>query len=102
MLGEQILELLKQEIPQIEYDRYIKQLRYDEEASRSDIAIFYAPNPLIARWVKTRYGEKLSHLIEIKTGVKPQVTVEVKSTKKKSISSRGGESSEIGTANSSS
>ncbi len=78
MLGDEILSLLKDEIPQIEYARYIKQLRYDEEASRSDLALFYAPNPLIARWVKTRYGSKLSHLFEVKTGIKPKVEVEVR------------------------
>ena len=83
MLINKILDLLKQEIPQIEYERYIKQLTYDEEASRSDIAIFYAPNPLVARWVKTRYGDKLSHLFELKTGIKPQIVVEVKNSKKR-------------------
>ncbi|WP_456451810.1 chromosomal replication initiator protein DnaA [Hydrogenimonas sp.] len=94
MLAEQILELLKQEIPQVEYDRYIRQLTYDEEASRSDIAVFTAPNPLIARWVKTRYGEKLSHLFELKTGIKPQIVVEVKSTRKKGGDAKGSEFSE--------
>ncbi len=77
MLADEILSLLKQEIPQIEYERYIRQLAYDEEASRSDIAVFHAPNPLIARWVKTRYGDKLSHLFELKTGIKPQIVMEV-------------------------
>jgi chromosomal replication initiator protein len=94
MLGQEILKLLKQEIPQIEYERYIKQLRYDEEASRSDIALFHAPNPLIARWVKTRYAEKLSHLFEIKTGVKPEVQVDVGKGKKSPQAPRGGENSE--------
>jgi len=83
MLVNKILDLLKQEIPQIEFERYIKQLSYDEEASRSDIAIFYAPNPLVARWVKTKYGEKLSHLFELKTGIRPQIVVEVKNSKKR-------------------
>ncbi len=78
MLGDEILSLLKDEIPQIEYSRYIKQLRYDEEASRSDLALFYAPNPLIARWVKTRYGSKLSHLFEVKTGIRPSIEVKVR------------------------
>jgi len=78
MLIDQIFELLSQEISQSEFDRYIKQLKYDEEASRSDMAVFYAPNPLVARWVKTRYGAKLAHLFEIKTGVKPQIVIEVK------------------------
>ncbi len=94
MLGQEILALLKQEIPQIEYERYIKQLRYDEEASRSDIALFHAPNPLIARWVKTRYGDKLSHLFEIKTGVKPQVQIEVNRAKKGAVSRKSSENHE--------
>ncbi|WP_201352166.1 chromosomal replication initiator protein DnaA [Hydrogenimonas urashimensis] len=94
MLGQQILQLLKQEIPQIEYERYIRQLRYDEEASRSDIAVFYAPNPLISKWVKTRYGEKLSHLFELKTGIKPQISIEVKNGRKKAAEPKGGEFSE--------
>ncbi|WP_456485810.1 chromosomal replication initiator protein DnaA [Hydrogenimonas sp.] len=94
MLGQEILALLKQEIPQIEYERYIKQLHYDEEASRSDIALFHAPNPLIARWVKTRYGDKLSHLFEIKTGVKPQVQIEVNRAKKGAVSHKNSENHE--------
>ncbi|WP_457596115.1 chromosomal replication initiator protein DnaA [Hydrogenimonas sp.] len=94
MLAQQILELLRQEIPQIEYERYIRQLSYDEEASRSDIAVFTAPNPLIARWVKTRYGQKLSHLFELKTGIKPQIEVEVRSRRKNTPAARGGEISE--------
>jgi chromosomal replication initiator protein len=94
MLAEQILDLLRQEIPQIEYERYIRQLSYDEEASRSDIAVFTAPNPLIARWVKTRYGEKLSHLFELKTGIKPQIVVEVRNARKKGSETKGGEFSE--------
>ncbi len=94
MLAQQILKLLKQEIPQIEYERYVKQLRYDEEASRSDIAVFHAPNPLISRWVKTRYGEKLSHLFELKTGIKPQIVIEVRNGRKKRPEPKGGEFSE--------
>ncbi|WOE69989.1 chromosomal replication initiator protein DnaA [Hydrogenimonas thermophila] len=93
MLVDKILDLLKQEIPQIEFERYIKQLSYDEEASRSDIAIFYAPNPLVARWVKTRYGDKLSHLFELKTGIKPQIVVEVKNNKKRVLTQQTSENS---------
>ena len=94
MLGDKILKLLQQEIPQVEYERYIRQLRYDEEGSRSDIALFYAPNPLVARWVKTRYGEKISHLFELKTGVKPQVVVEVQNRQRSAPAAKGGENSE--------
>ena len=97
MLGDEILALLKDEIPQIEYSRYIKQLRYDEEASRSDLALFYAPNPLIARWVKTRYGSKLSHLFEVKTGIRPNIEVEVRKNSATPAKAPRSENSEGGT-----
>ena len=77
MLGDKILRYLEDEIPSVEYDRYIKQLTYDDEASRSDIAVFYATNPIVARWVKTRYGRKIAHLFERETGIKPEVSIEV-------------------------
>ena len=103
MLINKILDLLKQEIPQIEYERYIKQLDFDEEASRSDIAIFYAPNPLIARWVKTKYADKLSHLFELKTGIKSQIVIEVRNSKKRvPIQQTSENSTDIGSSKNSS
>lgn len=83
MLGNTILEMLRDEISRLEYERYIKQLKFDEESSRSDIACYTAPNPLIARWIKTRYAEKISHLFELKTGIKPEVIINVSAEQKK-------------------
>jgi len=78
-IGESILSLLKDEISEVEYNRYIKQLSFSTEGSKTDYALFLAPNPLVASWVRTRYSEKIAHLFEVKTGVKPQVAVEIKS-----------------------
>ncbi|WP_187647636.1 chromosomal replication initiator protein DnaA [Nitrosophilus labii] len=89
MLGNQILDMLKDEITNIEYERYIKQLKYDEKSSKSDFAVYKAPNPLIANWVKTKYSKKIAQLYEIKTGVKPEVEIVVgKSDKKRKIISK--------------
>lgn len=77
-IGDSILELLKKEISEVEYNRYIKQLVFSTEESKTDYVLFLAPNPLIASWVKTRYSEKISHLFEVKTSVKPQVSIQVK------------------------
>jgi chromosomal replication initiator protein len=77
-IGESILALLKKEISEVEYKRYIKQLAFNTENSKSDYAIFLAPNPLIASWVRTKYSEKIAHLFEVKTSIKPQVVIEVK------------------------
>ena len=64
--AQEVLNLLKEEIPEIEYNRYIKQLNYDSKRSSASTAVFSAPNPLIANWIKNRYKTKLEHLFEIK------------------------------------
>ncbi len=78
MLADNVLELLKSEISELEYKRYIKQLKYHEKASRSDHAVFIAPNILIANWVKTKYANKIAHLFEVKTGNKPTINIMLK------------------------
>ena len=84
MLHEEVFELLKNEISQNEYDRYIKNLKYVEELSKSDLAVFLAPNPIIAKWIKTRYSSKLSHFFEVKTGIKPNIEIILNKDSKKS------------------
>ena len=78
MLADTILELLKSEIPELEYKRYIKQLKYQEKVSHCDSAVFTVPNILIANWVKTKYSEKIAHLFEVKTGKKPTINIMLK------------------------
>ncbi len=82
-LGDNILNLLKKEISDIEYSRYIKQLDYSSKLSKEDDVYFIAPNPLIISWVKNRYRDKIAHLFEIKTGIKPNVNIVLKSKTKK-------------------
>ena len=83
MLADNILEMLKDEISNIEYERYIKQLKFDEKSSKSDFLVYKAQNPLIANWVKTKYAKKIARLYEIKTGVKPKVEIVVTKLDKK-------------------
>ena len=82
MLIDDVLELLKREITLQEYNRYIKQLSFNEKESKSDLLVFEVPNILIANWIKTKYSEKLSHLYEVKTGKKPQIIIRVKNSKR--------------------
>ena len=76
-IGQKVLQELKKEISENEYRRYIKNLQYDTENSRSDTAIFKAPNILTAKWVSTKYGKKIAHLFELENGIKPKVDVVV-------------------------
>lgn len=83
-IGETVLELLKEEISETEYTRYIRQIRYNARSSKENLAVFDAPNPLVANWVKTRYTDKISHLFEIKTGKLPEILIRIRSQSNKS------------------
>lgn len=76
-IGNIVLKKLKQEISNSEWERYIKTLNYDENASRSNLAQFYAPNMLLAKWIKTKYQDKIAHLFEVESDVRPQVVISV-------------------------
>jgi len=76
-IGNIVLKKLKQEISNSEWERYIKTLNYDENASRSNLAQFYAPNMLLAKWVKTKYQDKIAHLFEVESNILPKVIISV-------------------------
>ncbi len=78
MLITNILDTLKTEIPSNEYQRYIKQLKFNEKESKSDIVVFTVPNPLIAKWIKTKYCSKIADIYESQTGQKPTIVIKTK------------------------
>jgi len=84
-IGQEVLKLLKEEITEVEYNRYIKQLTYDEAGSRSDLAIYIAPNALVSSWIKSKFTKKLQHLFEIKTGNKVTIVISLKTEKTKIV-----------------
>jgi len=77
-----ILDKLKQEIPSSEYERYIKNLEFDEKSSRDDVIIYTTNNILSAKWIKTKYAKKIAHLYEVETGIKADIIIDTKSSKK--------------------
>ncbi len=81
-IGEKVLKALQAELSEIEYSRYINKLTYEESLSREDIICFIAPNILIAKWVQTNYGEKISNLFEIENNYKPTVQISIERTLK--------------------
>ena len=76
-IGQKVIYELKKEISEMEYERYIKKLIYDTKRSRSNIVYFSAPNMLVAKWVKTKYREKLIHLFELQNEIKPEINITV-------------------------
>ena len=85
-IGNIVLKKLKQEISNSEWERYIKTLNYDENASRSNLAQFYSPNMLLAKWIKTKYQDKIAHLFEVETDIRPKVIISVGKAKTNPIS----------------
>jgi len=81
-IGNKVLKKLQQEISSKEWDRYIKSLVYDESASRSNLAQFYAPNMLVAKWIKTKYQDKIAHLFEVENNIRPNVIISIGKDKK--------------------
>jgi chromosomal replication initiator protein len=78
--GKKILDILKEEITELEYNRYIKHLQYDAKKSTDEIAIYYAPNTLVAKWIKNKYTTRLEHLFEVYTNHKTNVNITLKNT----------------------
>ncbi len=78
MSSSEILELLKSEITKNEYERYIKPLKYDEKNSNSTKALFIAPNPIIAKWVSTKYRKKMASIVKERDGNSIEIEITTK------------------------
>ena len=75
MLGTKALEILGQEISKSEMDNYISRIKFSEKGSNSQRVVFIAPNELIARFIQTKYANKLANIYEVHTGIKPEVLI---------------------------
>lgn len=79
-IGQEVLEALKEEITEVEYNRYIKHLVYDVKKSTAELAIFYPQNALVINWIKNKYSAKIAHLFEVKSGSKVTVKIALKNS----------------------
>jgi len=84
-IGQKVILELKKEISEIEYERYIKKLIYDSKRSRSNMVYFSAPNMIVAKWIKTKYTDKLAHLFELQNEIKPNIEIAVGLQKKQTL-----------------
>ncbi|MDQ1340186.1 MAG: chromosomal replication initiator protein [Campylobacterota bacterium] len=77
-------------VNEIEFNRYLKNIRYIENQSKSDLVVLEVLNPFIASWIKTKYSEKIADLFEIETNVKPKIEIRIKSKKKQKVKIKEG------------
>jgi chromosomal replication initiator protein len=87
-IGQEVLNTLKDEITELEYNRYIKHLSYDAKKSNATNAIFYAPNALVVNWIKNKYTDKIAHIFEVKSGSKVNIQITLKNSVEKKKSTK--------------
>ncbi|WP_027327123.1 chromosomal replication initiator protein DnaA [Helicobacter pametensis] len=81
MIGNDILKILRERISIEEYDHYISKLRFDENASKSDLKVFTVPNIFLANWIQNKFSQEISSLFEELTQIKPEIKIIVESKK---------------------
>ncbi|GAA8732732.1 chromosomal replication initiator protein DnaA [Helicobacter pylori] len=93
-IEKEILALVKQnpKVSLIEYENYFSQLKYNPNASKSDIAFFYAPNKVLCTTITAKYGAllkeilsqnkvgmHLAHSVDVRIEVAPKIQVNAQS-----------------------
>ena len=71
--GEWALDLLKEEINELEYNKYFKSVQFNKSRSTNKAYFYEVPNIFILKWVKTKYQKQMEHIIEICSGEKNEV-----------------------------
>lgn len=71
MNPSQILENLKKELSENEYENYLSNLKFNEKQSKADLLVFNAPNELMAKFIQTKYGKKSRIFMKCKAEIKP-------------------------------
>jgi chromosomal replication initiator protein len=82
LLFDKIKQELKRE-NQVNYNKFIKNLEFDEENSDSARLIIKAPNIFIANYVKRKYAKKIAELYKKETGIEATVEIITKEIKPK-------------------
>lgn len=73
MVWEQVLNILKDEISPFDFETYISLIKYDENASKSNVVVLTVPNLYIENWIKSNYALKIAHIFEMLTKIKPEI-----------------------------
>ncbi|EKS3506342.1 chromosomal replication initiator protein DnaA, partial [Campylobacter jejuni] len=88
MNPSQILENLKKELNENEYENYLSNLKFNEKQSKADLLVFNAPNELMAKFIQTKYGKKIAHFYEVQSGNKAIINIQAQSAKQSNKSTK--------------
>lgn len=77
----QILSAFSKELSQNEFENFIAPLKLNEKLSKNDYLVFTAPNEILAKFIQTKYAEKIAYFYEVQSGLKASVSVQAASLK---------------------
>ncbi|RDU65025.1 chromosomal replication initiator protein DnaA [Helicobacter sp. MIT 14-3879] len=84
MIWNDILQDLKKDLSQNEYEKYIKNIRFNEKNSDSNLKVLEVNNIFLLNWIKRNYINKIASLFEIHTEIKPEIKIILKEQNEKS------------------
>ena len=73
MLFNKIKSSLKHSEDELNYNRYLKNLKLNKDKSTSNILYIETPNIYIATYLKRHYTQKISNLYKIETDITPEI-----------------------------
>lgn len=88
MDASEILDSFKNELSESEYENYISHLKFNEKLSKADFLTFNAPNEFLAKFIQTKYGEKIAYFYEVQSGNKAKVIIQTQNQKTPSKSNK--------------
>lgn len=86
MTQEELEKTFKKEFEIEEFEKYISKIKYNESASKSELAVFIVPNIYMANWIKNKYGEKIKFIIEKHYNLHPEIRL-IPEIQKKNVKS---------------
>lgn len=80
-ITQQVFNEIQKIILPSEFNKYIKKLNFDKDLSKPSFIIFTTSNSLMAKFIQTKYSEKLSEIYSKLTGIKPEILITINSNK---------------------
>lgn len=88
MDASEILVSFKNELSQSEFENYIAHLKFNEKQSKANFLVFTAPNEFLAKFIQTKYSEKIAYFYEVHSGNKAQIQIQSQNQKNVSKNSK--------------
>ena len=79
MIWDIILKDLEKKLDSRDFNRYIKNIKFNEEKFDSNLKVLEVDNIFILNWIKVNYITRISSLFETHTDIKPKIELNLKS-----------------------